>query len=287
MVCSRWLTRVASLFSAVLVCVPTEGLRGDEVSPHERGLIEGMPPGSDTLPEAALTDELGERLDQLVSTFLEPAGEDLRGEVAGLTGQEETGPRLLALWENLERAVSQTRALDERRTLLKALRERLAALLTARLGIEAKRAEKIVGDTVTLHLAKRTRDLHSSLMCWCDSEDWTRTLAGCPETCAQPQKDLIQQWLREGLTDTEVIDRMVRQAVALKGPEGVKVKASSKSIGLYTPFVILLVAGVFVALFLRRLVKRGAQEGGPEPSQETGDAEWGERLERELKEMDG
>jgi cytochrome c-type biogenesis protein CcmH/NrfF len=136
----------------------------------------------------------------------------------------------------------------------------------------------------------RRDSLLRGLVCWCPKEEWTRTVAGCAEPCADEQKELVAAWLAAGYTDVEIMDRMVAHP---KG--GPKVRAAPAAsgtnlIGYLAPFAILGAAAVIVAVALRRVVRGRAGEVERSAVQAAArspdDDDIGERIERELREME-
>jgi cytochrome c-type biogenesis protein CcmH/NrfF len=59
----------------------------------------------------------------------------------------------------------------------------------------------------------RLQWLYENVVCACPKENWSKTLAACPDGCAIPQKMEIQRAIVAGLGDDEIID----QQVALHG----------------------------------------------------------------------
>lgn len=168
----------------------------------------------------------------------------------------------------------------------KSLTEGLAAELGGPEG--AARAGGLVEKAWQAVRQGRVDVLERNLICWCREENWTRTLAGCPEGCSREQKTLLRTWIDEGLTNDEIVDRM--EAHPSGGP---RVRAQppaegSNWIGYAFPLVAA-VAALWVALRWLGRARRvpappgDSSAGGAHQSEE--DARIGERIERELKEM--
>ena len=137
--------------------------------------------------------------------------------------------------------------------------------------------------------------LWGKIICWCTDEGWTKTLAGCPDGCANPQKTMVENGLDEGLTDEEIIERMVNDP---RGGEQVRASLKAEGFNLVAFWMPVLTGGfalVLVVLALRRLVHRG---GADAPAAQRGDGaadgvdggpaqdRWTELVEKELEELD-
>jgi len=132
------------------------------------------------------------------------------------------------------------------------VRAALVAGVASAIG-DSNRAEAIVSLTVNRVRERRTVDLHRKLKCWCKNDNWARTLEGCWETCVEPQRKLVRQWLDEGRTDEEVISAMVQAA----GTDKVLVRPRS-----HAPTILVIcgagVAIAFVVFVLALLVRKSA-----------------------------
>lgn len=203
-------------------------------------------------------------------------GENARGVKSGLRVAIDASRATIA--ERLTDRIAERRAvLDElHATLLQELQglastPALSTRLTA-LAVEAK------AENDKFHLDH----LFGTLICWCPDENWTKTLTGCPDACANEQKDLVKQWLAEGLTDDEIFDRMVAHP---KGGE--RVRGYDRNwFSFAIPFLLLGIGTAFVLVAL--LAFRGSRATGSpvEDSSEEEDARWDDLIEQELKEMD-
>lgn len=58
---------------------------------------------------------------------------------------------------------------------------------------------------------KRIERLEGFYICACPKEKYTKTLAGCPDGCADEQKILIRESVREGKSDAEIREVMVER----------------------------------------------------------------------------
>jgi cytochrome c-type biogenesis protein CcmH/NrfF len=138
----------------------------------------------------------------------------------------------------------------------------------------------------------RIDHLQSVLICACPTEGWAKTLNGCQEGCAQPQKTAIRAAIKAGKTDQEIIDEQVQAF-------GERVKAIPDStLSRLVPFLALSALTVVVLGLLLRSVRRkgvgGAGPGRPrragEPPAAAADPgrekELADLVERDLTEMD-
>jgi cytochrome c-type biogenesis protein CcmH/NrfF len=183
----------------------------------------------------------------------------------------------------------------KRPAFLAEAREALVQGLAAERGGEGGRreAESVVISAGEDRRKRRTEKLERDIMCWCKKEDWTKTLAGCPEGCANEQKGLIQEWMGKGLTDDEIIDRMVAHPDGGPRVRAVPVATGTNRLGFILPFVILGVAAVLVAVFLRAAVRPARSLVPPEspvasrqpPAASDDSVAIGDRIEKELEEM--
>lgn len=102
---------------------------------------------------------------------------------------------------------------------------------------------------------RRYQRLLRKLICNCEKENWTRTLANCRDGCADPQKNLIRERIRAGWDDLRIIDEQV--AIA-----GTPVLANPGWSGtgkwLFILPAVALVAGAWIA----GVAIRRSQEAG-------------------------
>ena len=239
--------------------------------------------------------------------FIEPF---LASQASRLEGPETLpgfAPHLRAFVGRLENWLGvHVEDIRKRRQIREAARSELFSRLSERLasaGVDdsVTRARAMVDVAVEGDHARRRDYLLINLLCWCPRAacNFTRTVAGCPDPCAKEQKDFVDSWLEESLTDTEIFDRMVAHD---KG--GMRVLAAphvvgAQRIGFYLPLAIAAVAAVGVGLLLVRIVARGRAQAsssgvvGSAGNSDAGAAEAGadtarfdEEVERDLKEMD-
>jgi cytochrome c-type biogenesis protein CcmH/NrfF len=213
-------------------------------------------------------------------------------------GDESERVDILAdLWSEIFSEVAERNrgraAVRSRRSVLEAARASLVTRLAVTLagggtlGGESGRAEaeRLVALAQEKTRALRRQRLLDSFLCKCPEEDWTRTVAGCWQPCANEQKAWVDAWIDEGYTDDEIAERMVEAA----GTDKVLVVPRSWLSSL-TPYWILAGASVFVALVLvsaRRRSRRAQAPESPEHSRAAavaaGDTEIEARLEDELR----
>jgi len=196
-------------------------------------------------------------------------------------------------------AAASTGELPRRLEIARNARTALLEGLTAELGgpRKAAAAEAFLAKAAREHRESRTDYLERALICWCTKEDWTRTLSGCPETCAEEQKQLLRKWLDEGATDEEIIDRMVAHPSG-----GPRVRAAPEAegstwVGYLSPAIAALAGLAVLAVLLVRMTRQrpagpagapaAATQASGTPSSLKGDDEISEQIERELKEMEG
>jgi hypothetical protein len=133
----------------------------------------------------------------------------------------------------------------------------------------------------------RMERLFGLIICACPREGWTKTLSGCPDGCADPQKGAVRAAMRAGQSDEQIL-------AAQEARHGPRVLARASAEGasgltLYLgPFVVLAVLATLVILLLRRLT-RGLPDPAAAPASRKPDASdeaWGRRIEKELESMD-
>jgi cytochrome c-type biogenesis protein CcmH/NrfF len=257
----------------VLLAVP---FLAAQVAPSARG----------TLDLQRLAEERARIAAEVRAAVVVPALKELEGKGAAVEQPRERR-RLRLLWERLEAEAAVRAGPAERRELLAALEEEVSRLLEKELGpaaagggTAASRGSELVLEAREQVRDRRRHTLQNGLKCWCPKEDWTRTIAGCWENCANEQKELIDRWLEEGFTDAEIIAEMVRR----KGPRVVAVPKSF--LATSAPYLILAGAGLFAAVALFRVTRRRpAREEAPARGGEE-DREWEARLERELERLE-
>ncbi len=151
--------------------------------------------------------------------------------------------------------------------------------------------------------SSRREYLWSVIICWCPKEKWTRSLAGCPDGCADEQKAMIGTWISEGRTSNEVVELMVAHPNGGEKVRGYLKATGINRLGYLLPFLFFGAAAVVFGVVLRRVTRKRDEsfvppsDGGDrpdgdrsdggrsdEPSEE--DKHWSDLVEKELKEMD-
>ena len=209
---------------------------------------------------------------------------------------------LRALAGRIHDAVAEHLSSDvaKRRGVVQNVRDRFLGEIT-KLAFSPAAAEtlrSLFEEAVDADFHARRQHLWSLIMCWCPREKWTRTLSGCPDACADEQKDMVERWLKRGRTSDEVIELMVAHP---KGGEQVRgyLKATGVNLlGYLLPFLFLFGAAAVAVGFVLygRTVRRDKDESGSatalEGADDAGEAgieddrRWGDVIEKELKEMD-
>jgi cytochrome c-type biogenesis protein CcmH/NrfF len=143
--------------------------------------------------------------------------------------------------------------------------------------------------------------LFGLVVCACPKENWTKSLAGCPDGCAIPQKDTIKTRVKAGKSDEEILAEQVERY----GPE-VLARPPFEGLSGFTiyvlPFLVLAALTVVVLQVLKRAVKpapaagpsvgagaaAAAAAGAAPPKRALSDEERriGDAIERELQEME-
>ncbi|MEM7234123.1 MAG: hypothetical protein AAF517_18240 [Planctomycetota bacterium] len=249
------------------------------LSPAGLGLADDNHPERELQGKTELLTTPDEAVRTLVSVIernvIQPAAKGVaKGDEAGLR----------ALWDKVVDAAAKSDS--SRRSLV--LRGARSSLLTALTHWDSSAATAIDAARKTRNGVRRIA-LLEKVICWCPKEDWTRSLAGCFENCANAQKSLIDELLDKSFTDDEIFDRMIKEA----GTTEVIGKERSFLLS-FAPYGILGLA-VLVGLFLLSRSLASRPKGEAEPPLELGatagssgseDGEWGDRLESALKEID-
>ncbi len=138
----------------------------------------------------------------------------------------------------------------------------------------------------------RLEKLYSLIVCKCPRENWTKSLAGCPEGCALEQKVQVRQAVKAGKTDEEILAEQVK----LYGPQVLARTPAEGLAGFYLyllPFLCLAFFAIVMVLILRRLTRRTArpevlagQTPAPAAAPSREDEEWSRKIEQELQEME-
>ena len=129
---------------------------------------------------------------------------------------------------------------------------------------------------------KRILRLFEEYKCDCDKEDWTRTLFGCFEPCADRQRNLIRKLVADGASDEEIREKMIADA----GTE--KVLARPHFLPNLIPYGLLALLGCGVLLTLTRMRNQTRiakeTESGRSPALQ-GDSDLEDRIEAELSRL--
>ncbi len=120
--------------------------------------------------------------------------------------------------------------------------------------------------------------LENEILCACPKENFTRVLAGCPDSCADQQKIDLREWVRSGVEAAEIKRRMVHEY-------GNRVLGDPPEVAPYLiPFLLLGICAV-VGFFALLLWRRGARSQPARTQFAPTDSELA-RIERELEELD-
>lgn len=132
--------------------------------------------------------------------------------------------------------------------------------------------------------------LFKQIICSCPRENWTKTLEGCPDGCANPQKEQVRDGVDAGLSNDAILDKQL----AMFGPQVLARTSAQGVVGflLYIlPFLGLLVFAILIVFFLTRVIKPvSATEAAAAPVEKGkssgSDQQWDDEIERELEQMD-
>jgi len=135
---------------------------------------------------------------------------------------------------------------------------------------------------------ERMERLFYRVMCACPRENWSRTLAGCPEACADPQKREIRAAVKAGKTDQEILEEQQKKY----GPQALAIPDST--LASLLPYLGLGTLTVIVLWILYRSVHRAPRDSRAEETSEISeesslsaeDQRISEVVERDLREMD-
>ena len=99
---------------------------------------------------------------------------------------------------------------------------------------------------------------------------------------------MVRQWLGAGLSDKEIIARMVANAKGGQRVMAAPPVEGANVFGFVLPFAVSAFLGVLVLALLVRVVHKGKSlaTARPESTPSQDEDLWGEEIERELKEMD-
>jgi cytochrome c-type biogenesis protein CcmH/NrfF len=243
------------------------------------------------LPVVLLAAALAGPGDDLAGDVVRPFLEGVKGKVSSSSALTSHRQEVRVLLADVDRRAAERIADPVARVAAtSSARKALSdGLVAERGGEETRREVEALVEAARGEGIQMRRDfLLRSLVCWCPKEEWTRTVAGCAEGCADEQKDLVAQWLAQGYTDEEILARMVAHP---KG--GPRVRAAPDAtgtnlIGYVAPFAIFGAAAGVAVLALRRVIRRRSKEGraGVARPAARSDEELADRIERELKEME-
>jgi len=263
---------------------------------HRGGAAGAPTPGAEEVARAdppAIPAEMEEAKSNLVDPFLAR----WKGKLGSARGVDSIRPGLRRILTDIERWAlarhGELRDVPQRRSLARALREILVSGLAAELGGPggdgAVRAAAVVSAAGDANRTARIEALYRGLMCWCPNEDWTRTLAGCTESCADEQKAMVQRGVDEGLSDEEIIQQMVNHPRGGPRVRAIPETTGTNLLGFVLP-VVFFAVGVIVVI--AALIGLSRHRGGPSPPlgkklpETEEDRVWSERIEKELKEME-
>jgi cytochrome c-type biogenesis protein CcmH/NrfF len=233
--------------------------------------------------------------DDLAADAVRPFLDGVKGKVASAAALASRRAELRVLLGEVDRRAAERIADPAARVpAAAAARKALIDGLVLERGGEAARGEveALIEAAREEGMQMRKDALLRGLVCWCPKEEWTRTVAGCAEPCADEQKDLVARWLAGGFTDEEIIGRMVAHPKGGPRVRAAPLASGTNLVGYLGPFAILVAAAVIAALALRRVLRgRGGEKAALLPERAAGpdgrgDDEIGERIERELKEME-
>ena len=274
---------------------------GEERAPSGRPVSEGEQDketkgdaSKDKKAKDAMPDprSLEKALDALIRPFLG----GWKGKLASPKAKESLRTPLRALMGDIESWVgSNVREVGERRPVILAARDALAAGLAIELGGGGPRSEdpRALADSLVKGAVKeytdfRTDRLERSIICWCPNENWTRTLAGCGEGCAEEQKKLVKDWVEEGCTDEEIMRRMEEHPKGGPRTRAVPLLTGTNWFAYVFPFLLFGAAVTLVAVVLRRVTGQ-RKPAGPHVSEAAPaalDPDWDQKIEEELKELE-
>jgi cytochrome c-type biogenesis protein CcmH/NrfF len=134
----------------------------------------------------------------------------------------------------------------------------------------------------------RIERLFKEIICKCPKEGWTKTLEGCPDGCADQQKNQVRVAVQQGISDAAIL-------ATQESAYGPRVLARTRAEGLtgffvyFMPFIVLAAFSALVVVVLVRLTRRTSAATESSSSGGTlsaADREWDDEIERELEEMD-
>lgn len=128
------------------------------------------------------------------------------------------------------------------------------------------------------HLAE---DAFGRVVCACPNENWSKTLAMCPDGCAVPQKQMIMTRIREGWPIAQIVAEQVQE----HGPKAAAAPGTSRDgtwLVVAGVAAAAVVAGVVLASWSASATRRRT---APAPADAAGGDET-DAVERELREID-
>lgn len=138
---------------------------------------------------------------------------------------------------------------------------------------------KIVLEDLSIEDRQRARRLWSHVICSCPRENWSKTLANCPDGCSDPQKQVILMQVEDGLSDEEILAAQVTQW-------GTKVMAKPDDALTYAlPIVFLFGCVGVVSLVLLSWRRKAAAARASHHMDVLPDADELSAVELELKEL--
>lgn len=147
---------------------------------------------------------------------------------------------------------------------------------------------------LTAEESQRVNRLFSTIICSCPKENWTLSLNGCPNACADHQKNMVLRAVKEGKSDEQILATQVQ----VFGP---KVVGRTRADGfqgflVYAgPFILLAAAAFFVIAFIRGVTRRSREAASgtstasaPAASSSLNDEDraLSDAIDRELENMD-
>ncbi|MCG3134408.1 MAG: hypothetical protein HMLKMBBP_01714 [Planctomycetes bacterium] len=130
---------------------------------------------------------------------------------------------------------------------------------------------------LTAEQRRRTLDAFAHVVCKCPSENWSKTLAMCPDACANPQKATVVRRVIEGRT----LDEIVAEQVRLYGPKASAEPASGIDPAVGAGIAVVAAAVVAAVALMRR--RPAAKPDGTETSPARAEQS---AVERELREVE-
>lgn len=150
---------------------------------------------------------------------------------------------------------------------------------------ERGEAAEIPFDPEEPGMFRRLKRLETYVMCACPNENWSRTLANCPDGCADPQKFEIRDMVREGRTDEQIF-------AAMEQKYGTRVRSHPGWAGTGKWAFILPIAGLLLSAVVAIWVVSRWQTAGVEARterrrlRESVRSEDVERIERDLESLE-